>query len=197
MLPPRAKPVSGVVRGVRSHDRWSWAGEQAKHRRRFSNETLTDISSHNCNIVAHVTTPSFAPAGPSLRRSEFTDTKHARPCGETGVSYLLPMAPTATTPNAWALHSVTQPDNVVELRPSGSLDASTACLLHARLDALVRSGYDEIIVNCRHLQHIDAAGVAPIRHIAEIFDQLGGRLTLLGLELSIDGLGEGVLPFAS
>jgi anti-anti-sigma factor len=107
------------------------------------------------------------------------------------------MAPTATPPNAWALHSVTQPDNVVELRPSGSLDASTACFLHARLDALVRSGYDEIIVNCRHLQHIDAAGVAPIRHIAEIFDQLGGRLTLLGLELSIDGLGEGVLPFAS
>ena len=33
--------------------------------------------------------------------------------------------------------------------------------------------------------------------IAEIFDQLGGRLTLLGLDLPIDGLGEGVLPFAS
>ena len=46
------------------------------------------------------------------------------------------MAPTATPPNAWALHSVTQPDNVVELRPSGSLDASTAGFLHARLDGL-------------------------------------------------------------
>ena len=61
----------------------------------------------------------------------------------------------------------------------------------------MRSGYDEIIVNCRHLHHIDAAGVAPIRHIAEIFDQLGGRLTLLGLDLPIDGLGEDVLPFAA
>ena len=55
--------MSGVVRGVRSHDRWSWAGEQAKHRRRFSDETLTAISSHNRNIVAHVTRRFFAPAG--------------------------------------------------------------------------------------------------------------------------------------
>ena len=107
------------------------------------------------------------------------------------------MAPTATPPNAWALHSVTQPDNVVELRPSGSLDASTACFLHARLDALVRSGYDEIIVNCRNLQHIDADGVAPIQHIAEIFGELGGKLTMLGLDLPIDGLGEGVFPLAA
>lgn len=107
------------------------------------------------------------------------------------------MAPAATPANAWALHSVTQPDNVVELRPSGSLDESTACFLHARLDALVRSGYDEIIVNCRHLQHIDAAGVVPIRHNAEIFDQLGGRLTLLDLDLAIDGLVNGAVPLAA
>ena len=67
---------------------------------------------------------------------EFTETKHARPFGETGVSYVLAMAPTAAPPSAWVLHSVTQPDNVVELRPSGSLDASTAGFLHARLDGL-------------------------------------------------------------
>ncbi len=107
------------------------------------------------------------------------------------------MAPTATPPNAWALRSVTQPDNVVELRPSGSLDATTAGFLHTHLDALMRSGYDEIIVNCRDLRHIDADGVAPIQHIAEIFGELGGKLTLLGLDLPIDGLGEGALPLAA
>ena len=107
------------------------------------------------------------------------------------------MGSSATTPDAWALRFVTQPDNVVELRPSGSLDATTASFLHTRLDALMRSGYDEIIVNCRDLRHIDADGVAPIQHIAEIFGELGGKLTLLDLDLPIDGLGEGGLPLAA
>ena len=62
---------------------------------------------------------------------------------------------------------------------------------------MVRSGYDEIIVNCRHLHYIDADGVAPTRHIAEIFGELGGKLTLPSLDLPIDGPGEGVLPLAA
>ena len=90
-----------------------------------------------------------------------------------------------------------QPDNVFELSPSSSLAAATVCSLHARLDALVRSGFDEIIINCRHLQHIDAGGFAPIRHTAEILDALGGGLTLLGLELPIGGLNDGPPPLAA
>jgi len=107
------------------------------------------------------------------------------------------MAPTASPPNAWALHSVTQPDNVVELRPSGSLDASTARFLHARLDALVRSGYDEIVVDCRQLRRIDAAGFAPIQRAAELLDAMGGALTIVDLDLVIDGLDDVDLPLAA
>lgn len=105
------------------------------------------------------------------------------------------MAPKASPPTAWALHSVTQPDNVVELRPSGSLDSSTARFLHARLDALVRSGYDEIVVDCRHLQRIDADGFAPIQRAAELLDALGGRLRLIDLDLEVDGLDD--VPLAA
>jgi anti-anti-sigma regulatory factor len=92
------------------------------------------------------------------------------------------MAPTATTPHAWALHSVTRPDNVVELRPSGSLDSSTARFLSARLDALVRSGYDEIIVDFRGVERLDEAGMAPIRSAAALLDALGGRLVIVDLD---------------
>ena len=66
-----------------------------------------------------------------------------------------------------------------------------------RSKTLTRKRYDEIIVNCRDLRHIDADGVAPIQHIAEIFGELGGKLTMLGLDLPIDGLGEGALPLAA
>ncbi|MEM9464888.1 MAG: STAS domain-containing protein [Actinomycetota bacterium] len=92
------------------------------------------------------------------------------------------MAPTATTPHAWALHSVTRPDNVVELRPSGPLDSSTARFLAARLDALVRSGYDEIIVDFRSVARLDADGMAPVRAAAELLDALGGRLVTVDLD---------------
>ena len=92
------------------------------------------------------------------------------------------MAPTATTPHAWALHSVTRPDNVVELRPSGPLDSSNARFLAARLDALVRSGYDEIIVDFRAVARVDVAGMAPIREAAEVLDALGGRLVAIDLD---------------
>ena len=92
------------------------------------------------------------------------------------------MAPTANTPHAWALHSVTLPDNVVELRPSGPLDASTARFLAARLDALVRSGYDEIVVDFRAVDRLDDAGMAPIRAAAELLDALGGRLVTVDLD---------------
>lgn len=92
------------------------------------------------------------------------------------------MAPNATTPHAWALHSVTRPDNVVELRPSGPLDSSTARFLAARLDALVRSGYDEIIVDFRSVARIDADGMAPVNRSAEILEALGGRLVVVDLD---------------
>ncbi|MEM9203030.1 MAG: STAS domain-containing protein [Actinomycetota bacterium] len=92
------------------------------------------------------------------------------------------MAPNATTPHAWALHSVTRPDNVVELRPSGPLDASTARFLGARLDALVRSGYDVIIVDFRSVVRIDAAGMAPIQRAAEILEAIGGQLVTADLD---------------
>lgn len=92
------------------------------------------------------------------------------------------MAPNATTPHAWALHSVTRPDNVVELRPSGPLDSSTARFLAARLDALVRSGYDEIIVDFRSVARIDAEGMAPVNRSAEILEALGGKLTIIDLD---------------
>ena len=88
----------------------------------------------------------------------------------------------ALTPHAWALHSVTRPDNVVELRPSGSLDASTALVLDARLDALVRSGYDEIVVDFRHVDRFDAVGMAPVQRAAQIMQELGGRLTIVDLD---------------
>ncbi|MEO0495415.1 MAG: STAS domain-containing protein, partial [Actinomycetota bacterium] len=78
-----------------------------------------------------------------------------------------------------------------------SLDSSTARFLHARLDALVRSGYDEIIVDCRHLQRIDADGYAPIQRAAEILDAMGGRLTLLDLDLPVDGIEPAELPLAA
>lgn len=92
------------------------------------------------------------------------------------------MAPNATTPHAWALHSVTRPDNVVELRPSGPLDSSTARFLAARLDALVRSGYDEIVVDFRSVARIDADGMAPVNRSAEILEALGGRLVVVDLD---------------
>ncbi len=100
----------------------------------------------------------------------------------TRVSYGRRMAPTATTPHAWALHSVTRPDNVVELRPSGPLDSSTARFLAARLDVLVRSGYDEIIIDFRGVGRLDAAGMAPVHHSARILEALGGRLTIVDLD---------------
>ena len=92
------------------------------------------------------------------------------------------MAPTAQTPHAWALHSVTLPDNVVELRPSGPLDSSTARFLAARLDALVRSGYDEIIIDFRSVDRVDDAGMAPVRMAAELLEALGGRLVTVDLD---------------
>ena len=95
------------------------------------------------------------------------------------------MAPTAHTPHAWALHSVTRPDNVVELRPSGPLDASTARFLAARLDALVRSGYAEIVVDFRNVARVDDAGMAPIKTAAEVLDALGGRLVIVDLDADL------------
>ena len=92
------------------------------------------------------------------------------------------MAPNARTPHAWALHSVTRPDNVVELRPSGPLDSSTARFLAARLDALVRSGFDEIVVDFRAVDRIDTEGMAPIREAAALLDALGGRLVTVDLD---------------
>lgn len=96
----------------------------------------------------------------------------------TRVSYGPRMAPTATTPNAWALHSVTQPDNVVELRPSGPLDSSTARFLAARLDALVHSGHDQIVLDLRYVDRLDAVGMAPVRRTAALLDATGGQLTI-------------------
>ena len=92
------------------------------------------------------------------------------------------MAPTATTPHAWALHSVTRPDNVVELRPSGPLDSSTARFLAARLDALVRSGYDQIVVDFRSVARLDQCGMAPVREAAQLLEALGGRLVTVDLD---------------
>ena len=61
----------------------------------------------------------------------------------------------------------------------------------------MRSGYDEIIIDCRHLQRINADGFAPIRRAAELLDAMGGRLTLVDLDLAVDGLDEDILPLAA
>lgn len=90
-----------------------------------------------------------------------------------------PMAPSASPPTAWALHSVRRPDNGVELRPSGTLDAVTARFLDARLDALIRSGYDEIVVDLTSVDRLDRVGSEPIERAAAVLDALGGRLTVL------------------
>lgn len=102
------------------------------------------------------------------------------------------MAPTAPPPNAWALHSATRPDNVVELAPSGSLNRSTARFMSARLDVLIRSGYDTIIVDCSNVDRVDEAGWAPLVQAAAVLDALGGRLVVTDLsrELAVTQLEE-------
>lgn len=77
--------------------------------------------------------------------------------------------------------SETRREEIVVLRLSGRLDASTAGTLAARLRASIDAGERRFIVDAERLDYVDSAGLQTLLVAAKRLQPLAGRIVLSAL----------------
>ena len=74
------------------------------------------------------------------------------------------------------------------LQPIGSLDRVSGARLQQEIEARVEQGASTVVLDCRHVTHLDNAGLRTLLECEKTLQQVGGQFCLSHLDESLQGL---------
>lgn len=77
------------------------------------------------------------------------------------------------------------PPNVQIIKPNGILDSTQTKKLRSKIDAVLDSGYQKILLDLEHITFMDSSGLGALVLILKATRSAGGRLYLCSLNSQI------------